>query len=52
MPTIKTLIQKGQVELAKEVKKHGGHEALARRLQLSFDPKEAWQDAKDSSLLE
>ena len=45
MPTIKELISKGETKLAKDVMKYGGHEGIARRLNLSFDHKEAKRDA-------
>jgi len=45
MPTVKELIRKGETELAKDVMKFGGHECIARRLNLSFDREEALRDS-------
>lgn len=45
MPTIKELISKGETKLAEEVMKYGGHESIARRLNLGFDREEAKRDA-------
>mmetsp|Transcript_7088 Transcript_7088/g.10480 ORF Transcript_7088/g.10480 Transcript_7088/m.10480 type:complete len:428 (+) Transcript_7088:796-2079(+) len=45
MPTIKELLQNGEKELAKDVLKYGGHESIARRLNLNFDHREAKRDA-------
>lgn len=44
MPTVKELIQKGETDLAKDLIKYGGHECIARRLNLSFDEEEAKRD--------
>jgi hypothetical protein len=45
MPTVKELIQNGEKDLAKEMIKYGGHECIARRLNLFFDEDEVKQDA-------
>ncbi len=45
MPTIMELVRKGETELAKDVMKYGGHEGIARRLDLSFDVNEAKRDS-------
>lgn len=45
MPTVKDLIQKGEIDLAKDLIKYGGHECIARRLNLRFNEKEAKRDA-------
>ena len=36
MPTQRNLIERGEVQLAEEVQKYGGHENVARRLGLEF----------------
>jgi hypothetical protein len=46
MPTIGKLLQSGETQLAEDVKKYGGHECVARRLQLRFNAEEANSDAK------
>ena len=49
MPTTQELIQDGEEKLAKEVSQYGGHESIARRLNLSFDADEARRDARRSN---
>ena len=49
MPTTQELIKDGEEKLAKEVIKYGGHESIARRLNLSFDADEARRDARRSN---
>jgi len=44
MPSTQYLVEKGETQLAKDVQTYGGHESIARRLQLSFDPDEAQCD--------
>jgi len=50
MPTTKYLIRHGEISLARDIYKYGGHENIARRLNLIFDPAELHQDAKKSFL--
>jgi hypothetical protein len=45
MPTTAWLLGEGHDILATEVKQYGGHENIARRLNLEFDRKEAMADA-------
>lgn len=52
MPTTKELISNGESQLAEDVAKFGGHENIARRLNLRFDPKEAKRDATSQAIAE
>lgn len=45
MPTVKQLVKNGEIELAKDVIKYGGHESIARRLHLNYNEEEANFDA-------
>jgi hypothetical protein len=47
MPTVQELLLKGEKQLAKECLKYGGHESIARRLNLAFDIQEAEKEATD-----
>mmetsp|Transcript_16099 Transcript_16099/g.24157 ORF Transcript_16099/g.24157 Transcript_16099/m.24157 type:complete len:610 (-) Transcript_16099:2030-3859(-) len=46
MPTKQYLLDNGEVRLAEEVSKYGGHESIARRLHLAFDQEEVQREAK------
>jgi hypothetical protein len=47
MPTVQELLLKGKKQLAKECLKYGGHESIARRLNIAFDIHEAGKEAAD-----
>jgi hypothetical protein len=47
MPTVQELLLKGEKQLAKECLKYGGHESIARRLNIAFDIHEAEKEAAD-----
>ncbi len=44
MPTIQTLLEYGETQLADDAIKYGGHESIARRLHLQFDLEETKRD--------
>lgn len=47
MPTVQELLLKGEKELAKECLKYGGHESIARRLNIAFDIQVAKEEAAE-----
>lgn len=47
MPTVQELLIKGEKQLAKECLKYGGHESIARRLNIAFDIQAAKEEAAE-----